>query len=56
MQLWLNSRRGTMTDRTRRRIVTVMLAPVAALTVWAGIRLAGVDLALKASHGSVGPA
>lgn len=45
-----------MTDRTRRRIVTVALAPAAALTAWAVVRLAGVDLALNASRGTVGPA
>jgi Family of unknown function (DUF6069) len=43
-----------MTDRTRRRIVTVTLAPVAAITAWAGVRLAGVDMAARG--GTVGPA
>lgn len=45
-----------MTDRTRRRIATVVLAPAAALIAWAGIRLAGVDLAVSAGDGTVGAA
>ena len=45
-----------MTDRTRYRIATVTLAPVAALATWAAVRLAGVDLVLKGGRGTVGPA
>ena len=45
-----------MTDRTRRRIVIVTLAPVAALAAWAVGRLAGVDFAQNAGRGTVGPA
>jgi uncharacterized protein DUF6069 len=44
-----------MNDRTRRRIVTVVLAPVAALLAWACIRLAGVDLVVRTGDGTVGP-
>lgn len=44
-----------MTHRTRHRIVTVTLAPVAALAAWAPMRLAGADLAVRAG-GTVGPA
>jgi hypothetical protein len=47
---------GDMTDRTRRRIVIVTLAPVAALAAWAVGRLAGVDFAQNAGRGTVGPA
>jgi TRAP-type mannitol/chloroaromatic compound transport system permease large subunit len=49
-----SSRGGIMSDRTRRRIVTVVLAPVAALIGWAGLRLAGVGL--TARGGTLGPA
>jgi Family of unknown function (DUF6069) len=42
-----------MTDRTRRRIGTVLAAPAAALVAWAGIRLAGIDLAVSAGDGTV---
>jgi uncharacterized protein DUF6069 len=44
-----------MTDRTRRRIVTVVLAPIAALLAWGCIRLAGVDLVVRTGDGTVGP-
>jgi hypothetical protein len=44
-----------MTEKTRRRMVTVGLAPAAALVTWAGVRLAGADLALDGGRGSVGP-
>ena len=43
-----------MTDRTRRRIVTVVAAPLAALAAWAAFRLAGSDLVLN-DGGTVGP-
>ncbi len=45
-----------MTHRTRRRIGTVVLAPVAALTAWAFIRLLGIDLVVSAGDGTVGAA
>jgi len=45
----------TTKDRTRRRIVTVVLAPAGALLAWTGIRLAGVDLVVKTGDGTVGP-
>ncbi len=45
-----------MTHRTRRRIGTVVLAPAAALTAWAFIRLIGIDLVVSAGDGTVGPA
>lgn len=45
-----------MTDRTRRRIFTVALAPAVALIAWAGLRLAGADLHVSTGRGSVGPA
>lgn len=45
-----------MTHRTRRRILTVALAPVAAFAAWAVTRLAGLDLALNAGRGTVDPA
>jgi hypothetical protein len=44
-----------MTRRTRRRIATVVLAPVAALSAWALIRLIGVDLVVTTGDGTVGP-
>jgi Family of unknown function (DUF6069) len=43
-----------MTDRTRRRIGTVVLAPIAALSAWAFLRLVGVDL-VTTGNGTVGP-
>jgi Family of unknown function (DUF6069) len=43
-----------MTDRTRRRIATVVLAPAAALSAWACIRLAGIDLVVSAGDVTVG--
>jgi uncharacterized protein DUF6069 len=45
-----------MTDRTRRRIATVVLAPVAAFATWAVARLIGIDLVVTAGSGTVGPA
>lgn len=45
-----------MTPRTRRRIGTVVLAPIAALSAWALIRLMGVDLVVTTGDGTVGPA
>jgi hypothetical protein len=45
-----------MTHRTRRRIATVVLAPVAALSLWALIRLIGVELVVSTGDGVVGPA
>ena len=44
-----------MTERTRRRIGTVILAPAAALLTWGCIRLAGIDLVVKTGDGTVGP-
>jgi hypothetical protein len=44
-----------MTNRTRRRISTVVLAPVAALAAWACLRLLGLDFDVKTGDGSVGP-
>ena len=48
-------RKGTMTARTRRRIATVLLAPVAALAAWVCIRLAGIELVVSTGDGTVGP-
>jgi hypothetical protein len=45
-----------MTDRTRRRLVTVILAPAAGLATWAIIRLLGVDLDVSQGDGTVGAA
>ncbi len=45
-----------MTYRTRRRIGTVVFAPLAALTAWAFVRLIGVDLVVSTGSGTVGPA
>ena len=44
-----------MTDRTRRRIATVVLAPAAALSAWAVMRLAGIDFTVSTGDGTVGP-
>jgi two-component system sensor histidine kinase DesK len=44
-----------MTHRTRRRLATVLLAPIAALGAWALLRLDGVDLAVTTGDGTVGP-
>jgi Family of unknown function (DUF6069) len=44
-----------MTDNTRRRIGTVVLAPAAALAAWAVIRLTGIDLVVSVGDGTVGP-
>jgi hypothetical protein len=44
-----------MTHRTRRRLATVLLAPIAALGSWALLRLDGVDLAITTGDGTVGP-
>jgi hypothetical protein len=46
----------TVSDRTLRRIGTVVLAPLAALAAWTLIRLAGIDLTVSAGDGTVGPA
>jgi hypothetical protein len=43
-----------MMDRTRRRIATLVLAPTAALTAWAIVRLIGVDLVVSTGAGNVG--
>lgn len=45
-----------MTHRTRRRLVTVVLAPAAALAAWAFIRLIGIELDVSTGSGTVGPA
>ncbi len=45
-----------MTDRTRRRIGAVVLAPTAALIAWACMRLAGIDLVVSEGDGTVGAA
>jgi hypothetical protein len=42
------------TTVTRRRIATVILAPVAALAAWAVVRLIGVDLVVSSGDGTVG--
>ena len=44
-----------MTDRTRRRIATVVLAPAAALGAWAFLRLVGIELEVSTGNGTVGP-
>jgi Family of unknown function (DUF6069) len=44
-----------MTTRTRRRIATVGVAPVAALVSWGSMRLAGIDFAVETGDGTVGP-
>jgi len=44
-----------MTNSTRRRLVTVVLTPCAALATWALIRLIGVDLSVSVGSGTVGP-
>jgi len=44
-----------MTSRTRRRVGTILLAALAALTAWAGFRLAGVELHVSTGGGTVGP-
>ena len=43
-----------MTNRTRRRIAIVALAPVAALSAWGLLELAGVDLVVTTGDGTVG--
>jgi Family of unknown function (DUF6069) len=48
------SERKLMFDHKRRRLVTVLLAPSAALVAWGVIRLIGVDLVLKSGR-TVGP-
>jgi hypothetical protein len=45
-----------MTTRTRRRIATVVLAPVAAVAAWGSMQLAGTDFAVETGDGTVGPA
>jgi hypothetical protein len=42
-----------MTHRTLRRLSTVVLAPAAALAIWAVARLIGVDLVVLGPDGSV---
>lgn len=42
-----------MMNRTRRRIATVVLAPLAALLTWAIVRLIGVDLVVSTGGGTV---
>jgi hypothetical protein len=44
-----------MTNRTRRRLGTVLVAPLAALGAWAILRLDGIDLAVTTGDGTVGP-
>jgi Family of unknown function (DUF6069) len=43
-----------MTNRTRRRLGTVVLAPVAALAAWGVARLLGVELEVSSGDGTVG--
>ena len=43
-----------MTQRTRRRVATVVLAPAAALATWGLIRILGVDLVVSTGDGTVG--
>jgi hypothetical protein len=43
-----------MTRRNVRRLATVVLAPVAALAVWAIVRLFGIDLDVSGATGTVG--
>src|SRR5262245_16342381 len=50
------TKEAAMTDRTRRRIATTVLAPAAALSGWAVIRLVGIDLDVSTDRGTVGPA
>ena len=45
-----------MTERTRRRVATVLVAPVAALAAWAFMRLLGVDFVVSVGDGTVGAA
>src|SRR5262245_30516609 len=45
-----------MTHRTRRRIATVLLAPLAALAAWTLIRMLGVELVVSTGSGEVGAA
>jgi hypothetical protein len=45
-----------MTHRTGSRIVTVLLAPAAAVAAWALIRLVGIDLDVSQGDGTVGAA
>jgi hypothetical protein len=45
----------TSLHSNRRRLATVVLAPLAALAAWGLIRLIGIDLVLKGDRGSVGP-
>lgn len=40
---------------TRRRLITVALAPTAALIAWAVVRLIGIDLVVSTGSGTVGP-
>jgi Family of unknown function (DUF6069) len=42
-----------MMNRTHRRIATVVLAPITALTAWAIVRLIGVDLVVSTGSGKV---
>ena len=44
-----------MTHHTRRRIVTVILAPVAALAAWGLTQLLGIGLDVTVGDGTVGP-
>jgi hypothetical protein len=44
-----------MTEKIRRRMVMVGLAPVAAIVTWAAVRLAGGDFVIRGGHGTVGP-
>src|SRR5262249_59184658 len=44
-----------MTDRTRRRLTTALLAPVAALATWAVARLARLDPEVSTRSGKDGP-
>ncbi len=45
-----------MSHPTRRRIATVLLAPIVALVTWAFIRFYGIDLVVTTGDGTVGPA
>lgn len=50
----MSAKEKAMSHRNRRRIGTVLLAPVVALGAWALIRLAGIDLEVSAGPGTVG--
>jgi hypothetical protein len=43
-----------MSNITRRRVATVVAAPLAALAAWGALRAAGVDFAVSTGNGHVG--